>query len=62
MIDRFSTFIGAIAQINRCINTIKCREMQPLGLKGSHLMCLFYIGEAENGLTAMELCKLCCED
>ena len=62
MIDRFSTFIGAIAQINRCINTIKCREMQPLGLKGSHLMCLFHLQHEPGGLTAVQLSRLAHED
>ena len=62
MIDRFSTFVSAIAQINRCINTIKCREMQPLGLKGSHLMCLFYLQHEPDGLTAVQLSRLSHED
>ncbi len=62
MIDRFSTFVSAIAQINRCINTIKYREMQPFGLKGSHVMCLFYLQHEPNGLTAAQLSRLTHED
>ena len=62
MIDRFSTFVSAITQINRCINTIKCREMQPLGLKGSHVMCLFYLQHYSRGLTAAQLSRLAHED
>ena len=62
MIDRFSTFVGAITQINRCINTIKCREMQPLGLKGSHVMCLFYLQHEPHGLTSAQLSRLAHED
>ncbi|MBQ3104206.1 MAG: MarR family transcriptional regulator [Oscillospiraceae bacterium] len=62
MIDRFSTFVGTITQINRCINTIKCREMQPLGLKGSHVMCLFYLQHYSRGLTAAQLSRLAHED
>ncbi len=62
MIHRFSTFVGAIAAINRCINVIKCREMQPLGLKGSHVMCLFYLQHYSRGLTAAQLSRLAHED
>lgn len=62
MIDRFSTFVSAITQINRCINTIKYREMQPLGLKGSHVMCLFYLQHYSRGLTAAQLSRLAHED
>lgn len=62
MISRFKEFTKNISLAYKYLIKIKSEGIKEFGLKGSHLMCLFYIGEAENGLTAMELCKLCCED
>ena len=33
--------------------------MDTFGLKGSHVMCLFNLGQNEKGLSATELCKIC---
>src|SRR5699024_11963085 len=41
--DRFETFVLTINRIYRCIQRIKDREMEALGLKGSHVMCLFQL-------------------
>lgn len=62
MLDRFETFATAIASINRCIQKIKDTEMRALGLRGIHVMCLYRLGKASEGLTASQLCALCAED
>ena len=67
MYDRFETFTARISSIYRCIQKIKSME---IGLKGSHVMCLFHLGRQDDGhpgsagggLTAGELCALCGED
>lgn len=62
MIERFEDFTAYIAQAQKYILKIKSHEMQFFGLKGSHLMCLFYMGKHSKGLTAGELTILCMED
>ena len=54
MTDRFETFVLTINRIYRCIQRIKDREMEALGLKGSHVMCLFQLRQHPEGLTAAE--------
>ena len=36
--------------------------MTEYGLKGSHVMCLFFLHQHREGLTAAQLCQLCSED
>ena len=62
MIERFEDFTAYIAQAQKYILKIKAHEMQPFGLKASHVMCLFYVGKHAEGLTAGELTSLCMED
>lgn len=62
MLGRFKEFTKNISLAYKYLIKIKSFGIREFGLKGSHLMCLFYIGESENGLTATELCRLCCED
>ncbi len=56
---RFQTFITNIAQISKNIQKIKNKEMLSFGLRGTHVMCLFYLQNNPGGLTAAELSKLC---
>ncbi len=46
----------------RNIHRIKCEETGKLGLKGTHVSCLYYLYRAEKPLTARELCSVCGED
>ena len=46
----------------RNIHRIKCEETGKLGLKGTHVSCLYYLYRAEGPLTARELCSVCGED
>ena len=62
MTDRFETFAMTISAINRCIQKIKAREMEAVGLKSTHVMCLYNLGKTEDGLTASRLCDICKED
>ena len=62
MINRFETFITSIVKIYRCVQNIKSREMTELGLRGTHVMCLFNLRRHEEGLTASELSVICEED
>lgn len=62
MQDRFETFATTITAIYRCIQKIKDRDMTALGLKGTHVMCLYILGKQPDGLTAAQLCDLCGED
>ena len=61
MLHRFSEFVSGITECYRHIQRIKAMEMTELGLKGTHVMCLFYLHQSD-GLTAAQLCALCAED
>lgn len=58
MMDRFERFVNMISLIQKNILKIKSIEMKEFGLKGPHVMCLFYLGRYGEGLTAAELCRL----
>lgn len=62
MIKRFELFVTGITTCYKYIQKIKSFEMVEFGLKGTHVMCLFYLGINSEGLTATELCSLCSED
>ena len=62
MIERFIEFTSNIAQAYKHVIKIKSLKMADFGLKASHVMCLFYLGKNQNGLTAGELVDLCRED
>ncbi|MGM9629748.1 MarR family winged helix-turn-helix transcriptional regulator [Butyricicoccus sp.] len=62
MNQRFEAFVTSITQIYRCIQKIKAREMKALGLKSTHVMCLFQMQQHPEGLTAAQLSTLCGED
>ncbi len=52
---RFERFTTSIAQIWRSLQKLKTRTMETFGLKSSHVMCLFFLLHAKDGLTAAEL-------
>lgn len=60
--DRFNKFTTQVNRIVRNIHRIKCEETGKLGLKGTHVSCLYYLYRAESPLTARELCAVCGED
>ena len=58
----YQSFTLLISSIYRSIYKIKDKEMAALGLKGTHVTCLFYLHEYGSGQTAADLCKLSGED
>ena len=62
MIDRFHEFLTGITVCYKYLQRIKTVEMTELGLKGTHVACLFYLARQPDGLTAAQLCQLCAED
>ena len=62
MKDRFEAFVTGVTVCYKYIQRIKALEMTELGLKGTHVTCLFYLSNHPEGLTAAQLCQLCAED
>lgn len=62
MIQRFEAFVTGITVCYKYIQRIKSAEMVEFGLRGNHVMCLFYLNRHPEGLTAAQLCSLCAED
>lgn len=62
MLQRFQDFVTGITVCYKSIQRIKSAEMEELGLKGIHVMCLFFLYHNEDGITAAQLCQLCAED
>ena len=62
MIQRFDAFVSGITSCYKYIQRIKSLEMTEFGLKGTHVMCLYYLRRNPAGLTAAQLCGLCAED
>ena len=62
MLNRFGAFVTGITACYKYIQRIKTMEMTEFGLKGTHVMCLFYLHHNARGLTAAQLCQLCDED
>lgn len=62
MRDRFESFTRDITELYRLIQKIKHAEMTKLGLKGMHVMCLYFLYENPEGLTAATLSEKCAED
>ena len=62
MINRFKSFVSGVTICYKYIQRIKNMEMTEFGLKGTHVMCLFFLHHNPDGLTAAQLCQLCAED
>lgn len=62
MIHRFEQLTTGVSQIYKSIQRIKKLEMRSLGLKGTHVMCLYFLYSHSDGLTAADLCMLCKEN
>lgn len=62
MTERFEAFTGGVIELNRYLQRIKDLEMRRFGLRFSHAMCLYYLGQNPGGLTATQLTALCHED
>ena len=62
MEQRYETFTLLIMNLSRCVQKIKNKEVEALGLKGTHVQCLFTLFNAENGANLSSLCEICGED
>ena len=62
MLKRFQSFVSGITICYKYIQRIKSVEMTEFGLKGTHVMCLFFLWQNPEGLTAAQLSQLCVED
>lgn len=62
MVQNFENFVNLINTAYKDIQKIKSYEVNGLGLKSSHVMCMFYLAQADEGLTLNELCEKCKED
>lgn len=62
MLQRFEAFVTGVTVCYKYIQRIKAAEMSEFGLKGTHVMCLFFLHHNPDGLTAAQLCQLCAED
>ena len=60
--ERFENFITAITKTYKTIQKIKLSEAERIGLKGNQVMYMYYLGKNQEGLTPIELSKLCVED
>ena len=58
----FENFTITILRLNKLVQKIKNFEMQEYGLKTIHVMCVYYLKNRAEGLTASELSKLTLED
>lgn len=62
MNNRFENFVISVLRLNKIITKIKLLEMEEYKLRAVHVMCIYYLSESEDGLTATELAKLTLED
>ena len=60
--DRFEKLTTGVARIHKSVQKIKKYYMGTLGLKGTHVMCIYFLATHPDGLTASDLCSLCQED
>ena len=62
MLERFEDFTYFVSLAYKYIIKIKTIATEPFGLRASHVMCLYRIGQSADGLTAIELSERCHED
>jgi DNA-binding MarR family transcriptional regulator len=52
---RFQIFVTSITRIWRSMQKLKMDTMSPYGLRSTHVICIFFLRQADDGLTAAEL-------
>lgn len=60
--DRFEQFVASVESAYKSIQKIKRQEMDEFGLRGAHVMCLYFLGSHPEGLTSVQLSAACGED
>ncbi|MDO4313742.1 MAG: MarR family winged helix-turn-helix transcriptional regulator [Eubacteriales bacterium] len=62
MVDGFERLTTGVTSIYKSIQKIKRLRMDSIGLKGTHVMCIYYLYTNPEGLTGADLCSKCRED
>ena len=62
MINEFESFVVGITRAHKYVQYIKKYEGLAFGLKGFHVMCIYFLYKNPSGLTVTELSQRCCED
>lgn len=62
MVDGFERLTTGVTSIYKSIQKIKRIRMDSIGLKGTHVMCIYYLYTNPQGLTGADLCSKCRED
>lgn len=62
MMDRFERFSVVISEISRYWHKITAAEMEKYGLKGTHSVYLAAMARYPEGVTAGQICEMCCKD
>lgn len=57
--ERFTPFVLLIERISKNIKRISDKEMEPYGLRSSHVMCMLQLAKTENGLSSSALAEVC---
>ena len=60
--DRFEDFYGLLGSATKSIYKLKSKGMLPFGLTSSHTICMRKLYEKKDGLTRIQLAKLCAVD
>lgn len=60
--ERYTIFTTSITGISHSIQQIKNIALNPYGLKGRNVNCLFHLYRYHEGITLLELAKICGQD
>ncbi len=56
---RFTPFVLTIERVSKNIKRIADKEMEPYGLRSSHVMCILQLSKTKNGLSSSALADAC---
>lgn len=56
---RFTPFVLTIERVSKNIKRIADKEMEPYGLRSSHVMCMLQLSKTEKGLSSSSLADAC---
>ena len=57
--ERFTPFVLLIERISKNIKRIADKEMEPYGLRSSHVMCMLQLAKTKDGLSSSALADAC---
>ena len=56
---RFTPFVLTLERVSKNIRRIADKEMEPYGLRSSHVMCILQLSKSKNGLSSSALAEVC---